>query len=1084
MFEGWASDLLASYLGQFLEVQREQLRVSLWSGESALIVKTQQPHSFARVTCYLYCLIVSNKTSTFVSAWRTGLTLENVALRTDAFDHLQLPLKLQHGRVGRVTAQVPWRALSSPVVLELFDLEVCFRLLSPADLAPAAAAARAAAAKQALVASEELQALAGSLGPEGPKQGGMLLSLLQHALAMLLRRLQLTVVNVRIRIEDPVSGRSFGLVLGQLRTCAPGEEACTSLLLSSSTVVGEPSFAAAKGSIQKQFSAEGIQAYWVPRGADPNEDAAEGDWDLLKPTTVVMELSTAVATAARRTAQVHVAAVVHSLPLQVRSSQVADIMACVDEVQWLTARAKYAHLRQATSLGAGEGMDWKAMWRYAVDAVLQDFRGPQRAARWQALDATQHSRRRYVLLYRKKLELEREAAAAPRSRRTGSTEAEPPVPEPLQGVSNGGGPLGSPVASPSRPSSANSNNLSPIGEQQLLELEQELSVADIVTCRTAARQALEGALGSRPQSSGGDQSAVARRGISWGIAKAASLVGFVPAALPGGTPLPSESEVQELYEAVDFNPEEATGTAQNEAAAEVAEVPPSGLHITMGCLITTLSINLLDSSGVKQAAVELERLEVEVDAGGDGTVLGVTLSNVVAQDWVSHGPGVVGRLLERCAAPDAGDGPPLPPQLPLVRMQLAASKSTLDLLVQPLRLHAGVPCLRALGAFVPVPGLDSFGATCMRATNALSTEARAALKAQHIRQLGRCIDLVFKLVDLEVVIPSANSRPEQQLRSGTQVATLRTGALIVHSVGQAEITADASRVFGVLDRLLEVSRGNGHSTTAREELTAAAAAVEERLVYQHLEFSAAGIEFFCPPDPSGSQPEHAVLHPMKLSGSLKLHRITEDYGLPQVVCALHVGPMVLALTPTFIQRMSQALATATPAPANGLPSPTHAAPHPHTSPQDLGPKQAVLDLHLARADVTYSADLAAAGTIESEHGADGGLPPSLTHPSLHYRLSLRSSSVALTAYAGGVAARVNLGGLSVRDVGAEAGFSLVPGVTGEVPRLASRLCVEAAHITVSPAERAGEESSVEVQLMDLSAVGFEGEPGNFISRWG
>lgn len=33
MFEGWASDLLAAYLGQFLEVQREQLRINLWSGE-------------------------------------------------------------------------------------------------------------------------------------------------------------------------------------------------------------------------------------------------------------------------------------------------------------------------------------------------------------------------------------------------------------------------------------------------------------------------------------------------------------------------------------------------------------------------------------------------------------------------------------------------------------------------------------------------------------------------------------------------------------------------------------------------------------------------------------------------------------------------------------------------------------------------------------------------------------------------------------------------------------------------------------------------------------------------------------------
>lgn len=33
MFEGWLSDLLASYLGHFLDVKKEKLRVSLWSGK-------------------------------------------------------------------------------------------------------------------------------------------------------------------------------------------------------------------------------------------------------------------------------------------------------------------------------------------------------------------------------------------------------------------------------------------------------------------------------------------------------------------------------------------------------------------------------------------------------------------------------------------------------------------------------------------------------------------------------------------------------------------------------------------------------------------------------------------------------------------------------------------------------------------------------------------------------------------------------------------------------------------------------------------------------------------------------------------
>ena len=32
MFEAWLSDLLASYLGHFLDVKPEALRVSLWKG--------------------------------------------------------------------------------------------------------------------------------------------------------------------------------------------------------------------------------------------------------------------------------------------------------------------------------------------------------------------------------------------------------------------------------------------------------------------------------------------------------------------------------------------------------------------------------------------------------------------------------------------------------------------------------------------------------------------------------------------------------------------------------------------------------------------------------------------------------------------------------------------------------------------------------------------------------------------------------------------------------------------------------------------------------------------------------------------
>lgn len=33
MFENWAADVLANYLGKFVDVQRDRLRISLWGGK-------------------------------------------------------------------------------------------------------------------------------------------------------------------------------------------------------------------------------------------------------------------------------------------------------------------------------------------------------------------------------------------------------------------------------------------------------------------------------------------------------------------------------------------------------------------------------------------------------------------------------------------------------------------------------------------------------------------------------------------------------------------------------------------------------------------------------------------------------------------------------------------------------------------------------------------------------------------------------------------------------------------------------------------------------------------------------------------
>ncbi|KXZ51516.1 hypothetical protein GPECTOR_12g479 [Gonium pectorale] len=67
MFEGWAADLLATSLGRFVDVQRDKLRISLWSGSGVL---------------------------------------ENVKLRAEAFDYLKLPFAVHEGSVGRL--RIKW----------------------------------------------------------------------------------------------------------------------------------------------------------------------------------------------------------------------------------------------------------------------------------------------------------------------------------------------------------------------------------------------------------------------------------------------------------------------------------------------------------------------------------------------------------------------------------------------------------------------------------------------------------------------------------------------------------------------------------------------------------------------------------------------------------------------------------------------------------------------------------------------------------------------------------------------------------------------------------------------------------------
>ena len=1035
---------------------------------------------------------------------------------------------------------------------------------------------------------------------------------------MFLRRLQLSVRNVHIKIQDPVTGRCFGLRLAQMHTCLPGETEHSSILLADDAGVLAHSSAAARGSIQKQVAVDGIEFYWKagegnsgpakesteqedslrePEDVEEeettrhfwSEDELEEeklfkDWRILHPTGIVVHMSSKIlGSGGSDPVKIHAASVIHSLPVAIRPCQVADIVQCADQLQWTAVRAKYAHLRPAEMIittetsvvvqeprGAPEGgaqedlgreqKDWRSMWRYAVNAVLADVRGPLKAAEWQPPEQVQQSRRQYVLLYRKKLEAEREqerrdttitmmapttaanvpsltahplADHCPPELGNNASTNRPPLVESSQSPTQQQQPQqqssyessAQPSSQPSQPQLPGrslAQGLSPIGERRLEELERQLCVADILTCRAAARHIIEGvpesitttasvpssastvALSSDSSVRGGG--GAARKGLFWGVARIATIVGYLPTLGGGSTkallPRPTESDVRELCEVVDFHPEydEVTssigqsGERPSSASSTVSAGGPAAplFELSLNCLLTRTSVTLKHDDGDTLAVIEFHGLQSEVRIENDGLSAGVTLTALTGHAYtpskVSTSSssslstplnsrkqnslpsrelfekieiGLLGRGPDEASDPSnsLSPGAARAAAPPVLRLQYIANASRLDVLVQPLRAHLTPGLMQSLAAFVPPPVEGSFGGACMAAVNGLNPESRAAIKAEKLKKIGLPIDLVAKFINFELLVTRKGTASKGIL--------LRTGSVLLHSVGQVAAFTASESVFKVLESLRDVAG----QRPAGEILSAAVTEIEQRLVYQHFELSVGGLELgtvdsevsasFLPGYdnlvPIDGLQLTTVLHPTPLSGGLKIHRLVEDSGAPQVQCAIKIDPIVTVVTLPTVQLIAKTLDLAALASAP-VSAPSVVAAAPRIGLKPLGPLQAVVDLSLASVDIRFDAE----GIFKG-------------------RLSLAEGNLALKAHKYGAAVDLSLSEFDVIDISPEDPRAISTEFSF-IPRLAKRFSVKKLAVVVAPAVKAGDTTEVDVQIEDLKLEGFASEPACFVTR--
>lgn len=151
-----------------------------------------------------------NKQNMSVGIISGNIELLNARLKPDALTQLQLPFKLAHGYVDKLTARVPWTNLNQEAVkVELIGVFIVLEPLNREEWALDETVA--VNYKKDLIAAFEEKT---SQDFQDPLEELKQRSYIEKMLARIVDNLQVTIKDIHICVEDS-AGKSIGLILKQ-----------------------------------------------------------------------------------------------------------------------------------------------------------------------------------------------------------------------------------------------------------------------------------------------------------------------------------------------------------------------------------------------------------------------------------------------------------------------------------------------------------------------------------------------------------------------------------------------------------------------------------------------------------------------------------------------------------------------------------------------------------------------------------------------------------------------------------------------------------------------------------------------------
>ncbi|XP_043712275.1 uncharacterized protein LOC122661037 [Telopea speciosissima] len=379
MFEGLVRQLLLGYLGRYVkEIQKDQLKIGLWSEE---------------------------------------VLLENVELILEAFDYLQLPFALKQGRVGRLSIKIPWKKLGwDPIVIVLEDVFIRACRRDDNEWALDSVVKREYAGKKAKLAAAELAKLSGRVCDNKAGQ-----SFISYMTAKILDGIQLSINNVHVMYIDEQTDMEwfvFGLRL-------------SSLMIMKQNIVGSSLGILRGGQVNKIVEISSLEIYCstIPGSLSSIDIENIGDSKVLtdpvlgyeKCDYILAPLDVAVSLVVNRSGKIEngapqysITAELTALVIVLNEIQLQQILILWDYLDNCQLRKRYGRYRPWSNLLSQKYKGWQRMWwHYAQECVLLEIRRKLRKTSWRYLGWRISSRRKYVNLYKRKLDfLQRDQAVS------------------------------------------------------------------------------------------------------------------------------------------------------------------------------------------------------------------------------------------------------------------------------------------------------------------------------------------------------------------------------------------------------------------------------------------------------------------------------------------------------------------------------------------------------------------------------------------------------------------------------------------------------------------------------------------------